>query len=53
MLSYRHFDNPGYLSRVSSLDKAIATEGVRAVASRVYNPKNLVIYTVLPQETKS
>lgn len=52
MLSYRHFNNPGYLSRVSSLDKAITTDGVRAAASRVYNPGNLVIYTVLPQETK-
>ncbi|ERK16425.1 putative zinc protease pqqL [Pantoea sp. AS-PWVM4] len=52
ILSYRHYDNPGYLSRVSSLDKAITTDGVRAVASRIYNPDNLVIYTVLPQETK-
>ncbi|ADU72657.1 M16 family metallopeptidase [Pantoea sp. At-9b] len=52
ILSYRHFNNPGYLSRVSSLDNAITTDGVRAMASRIYNPKNLVIYTVLPQEKK-
>ena len=52
ILSYRHFNNPGYLSRISSLDNAITTDGVRAMASRIYNPKNLVIHTVLPQEKR-
>ncbi|OWS75407.1 peptidase M16 [Pantoea sp. VS1] len=49
-LSYQHFNSPVYLSRVDSLDKAITPEGIRSMATRLYDPKNLTVYTVLPQE---
>lgn len=52
ILSYRHFDNPQYLSSLSTLSQAITLEGVRAMAERLYNPDNRVLYTVLPQETQ-
>ena len=52
ILSYRHFNNPEYLSQLSTLDKAITLQGVRAMAERLYNPDNRVLYTVLPQETQ-
>ncbi|ROP59460.1 zinc protease [Enterobacter sp. BIGb0383] len=52
ILSYRHFNSPEYLSRLNTLDQAITLEGVRAMAERLYNPDNRVLYTVLPQETQ-
>lgn len=52
ILSYRHFNSPEYLSQLSSLDQAITLKGVRAMAERLYNPDNRVLYTVLPQETQ-
>lgn len=52
ILSYKHFNNPEYLSQLKTLDQAITLEGVRAMAERLYNPDNRVLYTVLPQETQ-
>lgn len=52
ILSYRHFNNPRYLSQLSSLDQAITLKGVREMAERLYNPDNRVLYTVLPQEAQ-
>lgn len=49
MLSYHHYNDPSYLSRLKTLESAITLEGVREMATRLYNPNNLVIYTVLPQ----
>lgn len=50
ILSYRHYNDPSYLSRLSTLENAITLAGVREMASRLYDPKNQVIYTVVPQE---
>lgn len=50
ILSYRHYNDPSYLSRLKSLENAITLDGVRDMAARLYNPNNLVIYTALPQE---
>lgn len=49
ILSYRHYNNPGYLSRLNGLDNAITLAGVREMATRLYSSNNLVIYTVVPQ----
>lgn len=50
MLSYRHYNNPSYLSRLNVLENAITLDGVREMATLLYNPDNLVTYTVSPQE---
>ena len=50
LLSYAHFDNPGYLSRIERLPDAITLEGVSSAASRLFNPQNQALYIALPQE---
>lgn len=52
ILSYRHFNNPQYLSQLGTLDQVITLDGVRAMAEHLYNPDNRVLYTVLPQEAQ-
>ncbi|KHN52317.1 M16 family metallopeptidase [Pectobacterium fontis] len=52
LLSYRHYDDPRYLSRVSTLADSITLEGVRAMSATLYNPENRVLYITLPQEVQ-
>ncbi|MEH0834007.1 M16 family metallopeptidase [Pectobacterium cacticida] len=52
MLSYRHYDDPRYLSQTSTLADSITLEGVRAMSARLYNQDNRVLYITLPQEAK-
>ncbi|UYA59108.1 zinc protease-like protein pqqL [Pectobacterium sp. F1-1] len=52
LLSYRHYDDPRYLSSVSKLADSITLEGVRAMSAKLYNPDNRVLYITLPQEVK-
>lgn len=49
-LSYRHFDDPRYLSEVTTLADSIHLQAVRAAASQLYNPNNRVLYITLPKE---
>ena len=48
-LSYRHFDNPGYLSEVATLADSITLPEVRDAASQLYNPDNRVLHIALPK----
>ncbi|MCS3432076.1 M16 family metallopeptidase [Klebsiella sp. BIGb0407] len=48
-LSYRHFDNPGYLSEVTKLADSINLQEVRDAASQLYNPDNRVLHIALPK----
>ncbi|MBA0204801.1 M16 family metallopeptidase [Pectobacterium aroidearum] len=52
LLSYRHYDDPRYLSSVSTLADSITLDGVRAMSAKLYNPDNRVLYITLPQEVK-
>lgn len=52
VLSYRHFDDPRYLSEVDRLADSITLEGVRAVAGRLFNPQNRVTHLSLPQQVQ-
>lgn len=52
LLSYRHYDDPRYLSSASTLAESITLEGVRAMSAKLYNPDNRVLYITLPQEVK-
>ncbi|MEH2919544.1 M16 family metallopeptidase [Samsonia erythrinae] len=52
ILSYRHYNDPRYLNSASRLADSITLEGVRAMAAKLYNPENRVLYITLPQEGK-
>ncbi|AYH20205.1 peptidase M16 [Pectobacterium parmentieri] len=52
LLSYRHYDDPRYLSSVSKLADSITLEGVRGMSAKIYNSDNRVLYIALPQEVK-
>jgi zinc protease len=52
LLSYRHYDDPRYLSSVSTLADSITLDSVRAMSAKLYNPDNRVLYITLPQEVK-
>ncbi|WP_350317122.1 insulinase family protein [Pectobacterium aroidearum] len=52
LLSYRHYDDPRYLSSVSILADNITLDSVRAMSAKLYNPDNRVLYITLPQEVK-
>lgn len=52
LLSYCHYDDPRYLSSVSTLAGSITLDSVRAMSAKLYNPDNRVLYITLPQEVK-
>ncbi|MBQ4778143.1 M16 family metallopeptidase [Pectobacterium versatile] len=52
LLSYRHYDDPRYLTSVAKLADSITLEEVRAMSAKLYNPDNRVLYITLPQEVK-
>ncbi|KAA9002529.1 insulinase family protein [Affinibrenneria salicis] len=52
MLSYQQYGDPRYLSEQAHLAEAITLEGVRAMAARLFNPDNRVLYITLPQEAQ-
>ncbi|MCQ8232602.1 M16 family metallopeptidase [Pectobacterium carotovorum] len=52
LLSYRHYDDPRYLTSVAKLADSITLEDVRAMSAKLYNPDNRVLYITLPQEVK-
>ncbi|MBA5206209.1 insulinase family protein [Pectobacterium aroidearum] len=52
LLSYRHYDDPRYLSSVSTLADSITLDSVRTMSAKLYNPDNRVLYITLPQEVK-
>ncbi|MEQ9942180.1 insulinase family protein [Pectobacterium aroidearum] len=52
LLSYRHYDDPRYLSSVSTLADSITLDSVRAMSAKLYNLDNRVLYITLPQEVK-
>lgn len=51
-LSYRHFDDPRYLSEVAQLADSITPAGVREAAGRLFNTDNRVLHVSLPQQAK-
>jgi len=51
-LSYRHFDDPRYLSDVAQLADSITLAGVREAAGRLFNADNRVLHISLPQQGK-
>ncbi|WP_455815259.1 insulinase family protein [Pseudomonas graminis] len=51
-LSYRHFDDPRYLSEVAQLADSITLAGVREAAGRLLNADNRVLHISLPQQAK-
>ncbi|QUG74604.1 insulinase family protein [Erwinia sp. E602] len=51
-LSYRHYNDPRYLSDAARLADSITLAGVQAMAARLYNPQNRVVSISLPQQVK-
>ncbi|PWC20442.1 peptidase M16 [Brenneria roseae subsp. roseae] len=52
ILSYRHYDDPRYLTDAAQLADSITLEGVRAMSARLFNPQNSVLYISLPREAQ-
>lgn len=51
-LSYRHFDDPRYLSDVAQLADSITLAGVREAAGHLLSADNRVLHISLPQQGK-
>lgn len=52
ILSYQQYNDPRYLSEQTQLAQAITLESVRAMAARLLNPDNRVLFITLPQEAR-
>lgn len=50
MLSYAHFDNPSYLTKLDNLADVITVATVRDAAARLFSEQNQALYIALPQE---
>ncbi|MBS0878370.1 MULTISPECIES: pitrilysin family protein [unclassified Tatumella] len=48
ILSYRHYNDPRYLSQTAGLAEAIQPEAVRTMAGLLLNPQNLKVYMAMP-----
>ena len=51
-LSYRHYNDPRYLTDVATLADSITLQDVRAMAARLFNPHNQVVFVTLPQQVQ-
>ncbi|WP_437609180.1 insulinase family protein [Erwinia sp. V71] len=50
LLSYRHYNDPRYLTDVATLAESITLPQVQAMAARLFNPHNQVVHISLPQQ---